>query len=124
MSDITQLNNIKLHNIDDLKLITTQGINERRIAAITAEQLIEQAIINYQRKHCERTTKNIITKYRQQMQNVADQELNFAKQALAAGKNQEDVLQEFSRRLINKIMHQPTMHLKQSKIKELLADDQ
>lgn len=103
---------VHLHNIDDLNQLTETGLRQRQIAAQKAEQLIELEIDDYLRWHRSLRANPVIRDYRAQMQAIAELELERAKQKLSAGQSQENVLQEFSQRLLNKLTHLPTIGLR------------
>ncbi|KTD23200.1 glutamyl-tRNA reductase [Legionella londiniensis] len=112
--DVGTLANVHLYNIDDLHMMAEQGMVERRHAALHAEKLIERELDNYIRWHRTLKAKEIICDYRSQMQRLAEQELQRAKQKLAAGHCHHQVLDEFSQRLLKKLTHNPTVGLRQA----------
>lgn len=111
-ADVAELEHVHLYNIDDLQLKIEAGLNERRHAALQAEQLIESELDNYIRWHRSLQANELICSYRESMQKLAQQEVQRASNKLAAGKNQQEVLLEFSDRLVNKLVHNPTVGLR------------
>ena len=111
-SNVSELEEVHLYNIDDLKNITGKGMLERQTAAVHAEQLIDAELDNYIREHRSLKANAVICDYREQMQTLAHQELQRAMQKLSAGKCQFSVLEEFSERLVNKLTHTPTIGLR------------
>jgi glutamyl-tRNA reductase len=111
--DVANLDAVHLYNIDDLQLMTKEGLNERRSAALQAEQLVDCELDNYIRLHRSLRAKDIICNYRSQMHHLAQQELQRAHKKLSAGYSQDKVLGEFCERLVNKLIHQPTVGLRQ-----------
>ena len=107
-ANVAELEHVHLYNIDDLQLKIETGLNERRHAAMQAEQLIECELDNYIRWHRSLQANEIICSYRESMQQLAQQEVQRALNKLTAGKNQQQVLLELSDRLINKLVHNPT----------------
>ncbi|STX52003.1 glutamyl tRNA reductase [Legionella busanensis] len=112
--DVGNLKNANLYNIDDLQTMIEQGMSERRLAALQAEQLIDCELDNYIRWHRSLRAKEVICDYRQRMQSLAEEELHRAKTKLSSGLNQDLVLREFCDRLVNKLTHHPTIGLKQA----------
>ena len=113
-SNILELGSVvHLYNIDDLQNIIEKGMEERRLAALHAEELIENELHNYLSKQRSLKATKVICDYRTQMQDLAQQELQRALKKLSAGHCQKIVLNEFSERLINKLTHSPTTGLKQ-----------
>lgn len=113
-ANVGELEGVHLYNIDDLQLVITKGMANRRAAADQAEQLIEIELDNYIRQHRLSKAKTVISDYRSKMQTVAQQEMQRAMQKLKAGKCQYSVLEEFSDRLVNKLIHTPTVGLRQA----------
>ncbi|HHT0594042.1 TPA: glutamyl-tRNA reductase [Legionella anisa] len=111
--NIKELGEIQLYNIDDLQTMIDKGMEERRYAALHAEQLIDEELNKYIRKHRSLKAKKVICDYRSQMQDLAQKELQRALKKLSAGQCQQIVLNEFSERLVNKLTHNPTAGLRQ-----------
>lgn len=111
--DVNELANVHLYNVDDLQIMIEKGMDERRSAALQAEQLIESELDNYIRWHRSLRAKDVICDYRHQMQTLAQQELQRAIKKLSSGQSQQAVLHEFSERLVNKLTHNPTAGLRQ-----------
>lgn len=111
--DIVELGQVHLHNVDDLQNKIEKGLEERRQAALRAEQLIEEELSNYVRMQRSLKAKKVICDYRTQMQHLAQKELQRALKKLSAGHCQHTVLHEFSERLVNKLTHSPTTGLTQ-----------
>lgn len=117
-ADVAELEHVRLYNIDDLHHIISEGMEERRTAAIHAEQLIDiemEQFVDWQR---EAKANAIITDYRNHMKTLATQELERAQKKLTAGKCQHSVLSELCDRLVNKLTHIPTQGLRQVALDE------
>lgn len=112
-NNVGELEQVHLYNVDDLQVMIEKGMDERRHAALQAEQLIESELDNYIRWHRSLRAKDVICDYRNQMQHLARQELERALKKLSAGQSQQTVLNEFSERLVNKLTHNPTTGLRQ-----------
>lgn len=112
--NVSELDNIQLFNIDDLQTMIDKGMDERRTAALQAEQIIDGELENYICWHRSLRANDIICDYRLHMQSQAEEELQRAQAKLTAGFNQDDVLREFCTRLVNKLSHNPTVGLKKA----------
>lgn len=113
-SDVGELDGAHLYNLDDLQIMIENGMNERHEAAKHAEQLINSELDNYIRWHRSLRAKDVICDYRNQMQDLAQLELQRAIQKLSTGQCQYAVLTEFSERLVNKLTHRPTVGLRRA----------
>lgn len=112
-ANVKEIAQVRLYNIDDLQAMIEKGIEERRLAALHAEQLVDEELNNYIRKHRSLKAKKVICDYRNQMYDLAQKELQRALKKLSAGQCQQLVLNEFSERLVNKLTHNPTAGLRQ-----------
>ncbi|ARG96849.1 glutamyl-tRNA reductase [Legionella micdadei] len=112
--DVAEIEAVRLYNIDDLQSMIVKGMDERRSAALQAEQLIESELDNYIRWHRSLRAKDAICNYRNRMHDLAQQELKRAQEKLRAGHCQIGVLQELCDRLVNKLTHPPSVGLRQA----------
>ncbi len=112
-ADVNDLELVSLFNIDELHATIETSMLKRQQAALLAEDLIQQELTQYVQWHRSLKAHDVICDFRTQMQDLAESELQRAKQKLNNGQCQYSVLNEFSERLINKLMHLPTIGLKQ-----------
>lgn len=112
--DIANLPHTHLYNIDDLRGVINHNLSNRHSAALQAEAMIDLYAANYMRQLRINEAGDIIHHYRNTLMTQRDAELEKAIAALAAGKNPEAVLKNFARNFSNKIMHQPTIRLRQA----------
>lgn len=113
-ADVNELEAVSLFNIDDLHATIENNMLKKQKAAALAEEMIQQELEIYIERHRSLKANHVISDFRAQMKDLADSELQRAKQKLNNGQCQFSVLHEFSERLINKLMHLPTMGLKQA----------
>lgn len=112
--DADQFDFVYLYNIDDLKQITADGLEKRKMSAKRAEKLIADEVVHYMKLFSERRFAGTIRAYREQVETLRAQEIEKAMRALGAGEEPEDVLQTMARALTNKLMHQPSVQLRQA----------
>ncbi len=112
--EVAGLANITLYNIDDLRDVVNANHNDRLSAAQQAEAMIELYAANYMRELRINDAGDIIRHYRSTLIKQRDSELDKAMTALKAGKNPEAVLKNFARNFVNKVMHHPTITLRQA----------
>ena len=111
---IATLPHTHLYNIDDLREVINNNMSNRHSAALQAESMIDLYAANYMRQLRINEASDIIQHYRSTLIKQRDTELDKAIAALAVGKNPEAVLKNFARNFSNKIMHQPTIRLRQA----------
>ena len=112
--EVADLAHINLYNIDDLRAVINQNIQHRASAAEQAEAMIDMYAANYMRQLRIQEAGDIITQYRHAMIAQRDVELEKAMYALHSGKCPEAVLKNFARNFVNKVMHHPTLALRQA----------
>ena len=113
-ADVGQLPGVCLINIDHLQEIQAQHQAERLMAAKKAEKIIQEALPLFQKKQKTLRAQSLICDYRSQMKSIAQNEVLRAQQKLEAGQCQYQVLEELSERLLQKLMHHPTVGIQQA----------
>lgn len=113
-ADVSELSSVTLINIDHLQQIQAEHQAERIKAGMLAEQMIFEAIENYQKKQKTLLAQDLICDYRTHMKSLAQSEIDRAHQKLAAGHCQYQVIKELSERLIQKLIHYPTVGIQQA----------
>jgi len=111
---VGELDDVYLYTVDDLKEVIEENQRERQSAARDAEGIIEAGTLEYMRRLRELDAVDTLTLLRQSAHETAAQELEKAMRMLANGKPAEDVLQRFAHGLTNKLLHQPTVQLRQA----------
>lgn len=105
----------RLYCIDDLKNLIESHRQDREHAARKALEMIEvksKACLN-DIQHMDKVS-YAIKMYRAQIEMLCRNELRKAKQQLKQGLNSEKVLTSFAHALINKLMHTPSVQLRQA----------
>ncbi len=113
-ADVADLPGVALINIDHLQEIQAQHQAERLLAAKKAEKIIQDSLPLFQRKLKTLKAQSLICDYRAQMQTIAQHEVTRAQQKLAAGHSQYQVIEELAERLLQKLMHHPTVGIQQA----------
>lgn len=112
--DLGNHDDIYLYSVDDLQHILTENLKSRESAAIQAEHIIVKAtdaFLNWlgaKHHHAQ------ISQLRLEAADIQQQELNHALKALENGKDPATVLTQFAHRLTQKLLHQPTLSLRQA----------
>jgi glutamyl-tRNA reductase len=113
-ADVANIDGVYLYNIDDLQEVTQQGLTQRQHAAKQAQAMIEKAVDEHfvLTENCYFT--QTICAYRNQVAQIRDQELQKALQLLEKGLAPDQILRLMSRALTNKLMHRPSVELRQA----------
>lgn len=113
-SEVGELEDVYLYNLDDLKNIVDDNLKSRKDAAVQAEQVIDWHVQHMMREMDALNSMDTICAYRNKIEAFRDEVLEKALAQSKRGEALEKVLMELSRTLVNKIMHDPTMHLRQA----------
>ncbi len=106
---------VQLYCIDDLKTIIQEHHSNRQHAAEKAEEVIShrsEAFLFQQRSQDQVT--DTIRAYREQIEAICEVELSKALRQLAKQENAETVLRHFAYGVTNKLLHAPSVQLRQA----------
>lgn len=117
--EVGQIEDVYLYNIDDLQHIIRDGLKHREEAAKHAETMIELQAQNFMQKLRLLDTGTIIHNFRSRMEILRNEELSKALLHLQQGHDPRTILHTMSYNLMNKILHEPTV-----KLREALAQNQ
>lgn len=118
--EVNELEDIYLYNIDDLQNVINQNLQNRQEAARQAEAIIDMQADHYMRQLRVLGASDVIRHYRQQIETTRETELQKALTQLRKGGDPEQVISSLSRQLTNKIMHKPTIRLREAAYDERL----
>jgi len=111
---VNELKDVYLYTVDDLQEIIQEGLRSRQEAAQQAEEIIDQQVSHFMHWLQSLNAVATIRAYREQSQAYSDEELKHALSLIAKGMPAEMVLQQFAHRLTNKLIHTPSVTLKQA----------
>ncbi len=111
-SEVTELPDVYLYNIDDLQTIVDANLHDRQLAAKQAAAIIATETEHFQ--HWQNSLDSIpaICAYRQKVELIRDQQLEKAQAALRNGENAEQIIKQLARELTNKLMHGPSVQMR------------
>ncbi|HLB42116.1 MAG TPA: glutamyl-tRNA reductase [Gammaproteobacteria bacterium] len=114
-SKVAELENVRLYCIDDLKAIIENNRQGREHAANKVREMISEKSVEYMTElQSIENVKNTIRAYRGQIEELCDIELTKAKQQLQQGMDASQVLDEFARAFTQKLLHVPSVQLRQA----------
>ncbi|MCD6039408.1 MAG: hemA [Gammaproteobacteria bacterium] len=112
---VSELDFIHLYSIDDLKTIIQQNVRGREHAAEKAREIIKQKSHDFMMwLNSLDKVATTIRAYRNQVEDLCRIELSKAEKQLRRGDNPAEVLASFSHALTNKLLHTPTVQLRQA----------
>lgn len=111
---VEALDGVYLYGVDDLQSVIEENLAQRRQAAVEAEVMVNQLATQLITHQKVKEAGSTIHAYRQHSEEVSQQELTHALEALQHGENAEQVLQQFAHRLTQKLMHPTSILLREA----------
>ncbi|PWG65225.1 glutamyl-tRNA reductase [Sediminicurvatus halobius] len=112
--EVGDLADVYLYTIDDLRSVIDDSLRSREAAARQAESIVTAQTERFMDWLRTLDAVGAIRRYRQQAEREREQVLQWARRQLAAGHDPEQVMQELSRRLTRKLLHAPTLGLREA----------
>jgi glutamyl-tRNA reductase len=109
---VSELNDVYLYSVDDLREIVDQNMRSRRSEARKADVIIAESVLSYVEEVRSLSAIDTVKEYRQVAEKLRDQELQRALRSLARGDDSAQVVAVLARGLTNKLIHAPTKGLK------------
>ena len=114
-STISQIDDVYLYSVDDLQHVIAGNLEQRRQAAVDAELLVSQLVVEMERRFQVRKVGRDIQQYRLRTQQQVDKQLKHSIAALKRGDlTPEEVITELSRRLTQSLTHAPSKLLRKA----------
>ncbi len=112
--EVGELDDVYLYTVDDLQEIIQENLESRQQAAQQAAEIIDiqvEHFLNWQRSL---EAVDIIRDIRDNADTISREVLEKARKQLAQGKPSDDVLEFLAQTLTNKLLHQPSIQLRQA----------
>jgi glutamyl-tRNA reductase len=114
-SEVNELDNVYLYDIDGLQRVVDQNLHERERAAAQAEQKIERELRQFDRWRQSLEVAPTIVALRETLLALGRGEVErFARRLGPLSPEQRQAVDELVRALVQKILHPPVRHLRQS----------
>lgn len=110
---IKGMDSVYLYDLDDLQGVVACNQKAREHAALQAKSLIDKQVKEYVRWVAAQDTMKLVKAYREHHERIRDEALQKANRSLAQGKPMADVLQQLAHNLTNKLLHIPTLQIKE-----------
>jgi glutamyl-tRNA reductase len=111
--EVGQIPGVHLYNIDDLENVIKENQQDRLSAAQQAETMIAEQVTHFKRQKNTRESVPLIRQYRDHVEEIRSETVEKALQELHAGKPAADIIETLSRQLANKLMHAPTLQMRE-----------
>ena len=116
--EINRLNNSYVYDIDDLKGVIDENVEDRRKEAIKAERIVDEAVIRFREWYESLNVVPTIVALRNKMQTIAAAELKKTLQSSKIPEQEAEAIHKMADSLIKKILHDPTLFLKQQSMRK------
>lgn len=111
--EINRINNAYVYDIDDLKGVIDENIDERNHEAIKGERIVDEAVIHFRQWYDTLKVVPTIVALRNKMEGIAQGEIEKTLNSLKhLSDSDAQAIQRMTNALINKILHDPTLFLK------------
>jgi glutamyl-tRNA reductase len=113
--EINRLANAYVYDIDDLKGIIDENIQDRNREAIKGERIVDEAVISFRRWYESLDVIPTIVELRKKIEKIAKGELKRTQHALEhLSEDDHDAISRMTDAMIKKILHDPTLLLKRN----------
>jgi len=112
--EVSDLNDVYLYTVDDLQDIIQEGLRSRQEAALQAEEIIDTEVSHFMHWLQSLNAVSTIRALRHSAERQRDHEVERAMRLLQSGKDPQQVITEIANRLTNKLIHTPSVQLKQA----------
>ena len=111
-SQVSELDDVYLYTVDDLKDVIDGNKKNREQAASIAEKIVDEGVDNFVRARREKNAAKTIVQVRSVVQDISQDVEQKALAQLKNGVAPEDVIKQLTRNLTNKFLHLPSENLK------------
>lgn len=112
-SEVGELENVFLYDLDDLRAAATANLDRRREDVPAAEQIIAAEVEKYWEWLAGLAAVPVVADFRSRMERVRAEELAIALRRIGGlSPDQAEGVESFSRALMNKFLHQPSVRLR------------
>jgi len=110
--DINRLPNCYVYDIDDLKNVIEDNIEDRQQEAIKGERIVDEAVIRFQEWLASLDVVPTIVSLRNKLDTIAQGELKKTLGSLNLAEDERAAIIRMTNALVKKILHDPTLLLK------------
>ena len=112
---VADIPGVHLYNLDDLRIAVNEGVRLRNQEVEQVQKIIRAEVSAFQKWIWSLNVVETINAFRQHVDTLRQQELNRTLQRLPGLTQREAaIVQELTTRLVNKLLHMPTLRLKEA----------
>lgn len=110
--DVIEIPQVHLRDIDDLQSQAEDNVRERESEIPHVESIVQQEAGQFLKWLASLDVVSTITDLRQHLEEVRQRELDWLYHRLDLDERERDLVANMTQRLVNKILHEPTLRLK------------
>ena len=112
---VRDLPGVFLYDLDDLKSVCDANLRERRKQAVAAEAIVEREVREFLGWQRTLDAVPVLVEVRQHAEEIRRAELERARKRLGElSPAQQEALEALTTAIVNKLLHAPTVHLKEA----------
>ncbi|WP_340610318.1 glutamyl-tRNA reductase [Xenorhabdus bharatensis] len=112
--DVEKLSDAYLYSVDDLQAIIQQNLAQRKAAAVIAEGIVQQESTHFMDWLRSQGAVNTIREYREQAEKIRAEMTAKAVMSIQQGADAEQVINQLTHQLTNRLIHTPTKSLQKA----------
>ena len=112
--EVSEIPDAYLYGIDDIGSVIEDGVNSRREAAVQAESIIDRGMEKFLGRLRSRNAVATLRRLRGKADAIRQAELQLAMRELEKGGDAAPLLESLARAITNKLIHSPSVRMKQA----------
>ncbi|MFO7839408.1 MAG: glutamyl-tRNA reductase [Desulfosalsimonadaceae bacterium] len=109
---INRLSNVYVYDIDDLQGVIAENLQTREKESLLAERIVDEGVFRFRSWFDSLDVVPTIVALREKLHAIAAAELHKTLHSAEFSEEQQEALEKMTEAMINKILHDPTMFLK------------
>jgi glutamyl-tRNA reductase len=110
---VSQVEGVKLYDIDDLQNVVDRNLNERKLEAVKAEEIVSDELEEFLQWHSMQFVTPTVKALKKRGEEIRQQEINLCFNKLQdLTEREKKIINGLTSSIINKILHDPVMQLK------------
>ncbi|MGI9249732.1 MAG: glutamyl-tRNA reductase [Pseudohongiellaceae bacterium] len=109
-----ELDDAYLYSVDDISSVIEDSVKSRAQAAAQASSIIDRGVADYSKQLRSLSAVDTLTAFRRKAETIQAQELARAHKALEQGEDPQAILETLARGITRKLLHSPSVQLKQA----------
>ena len=109
---IHRLSNSYVYDIDDLKDIVEENMEDRNAEAVKGERIVDEAVIHFRKWFESLAVVPTIVALREKIEQIVHAEATRTIQGLPGSSRTDEAIKKMSQAITNKFLHDPTLFLK------------